>query len=142
MHLMRARQAATPQAATAAAAESFNTIGQVAGIWGYVLDDEPPVATLPYLEALQNELLRLDPIRSITTEPNPYPRSGNNRSTSSPMIPTPLATAMILTWPTCPNLLASTYRHVNESLGRQCAQRGMTLWGMSGTATDKVHHGL
>jgi len=135
MHPMRTRQAATSQAATAAAAETFNTFGQVAGIWGYVLDDEPPVAALPYLEALQNELLRLDPARPITTvfrRTEAVPAIRRQQFDIVTYDSYPFGHRHDPNMANTPEASRAYYRHVNESLGRQCAQRGVTLWVMPG----------
>jgi len=133
MHPMRTRQAATSQAATAA--KTFNTFGQVAGIWDYVLDDEPPIAALPYLEALLNELLRLDPTRLTTTvfrRTEAVPGIRRQRFDILTYNSYPFGHLNDPNMPNTPEISRKCYHDVNESLGRQCAQRGATLWGMPG----------
>ena len=134
-HPMRTRQAATPRAAAAAAAETFRTFGQVKGIWGYVLDDEPPIAALPYLEALETELLRLDATRPVTTvfrRTEAVPAIQRHQFGIVTYDSYPFGHERDPNLPNTPGASRQYYRHVNESLGRQCEKRGVTFWVMPG----------
>ena len=134
-HPQRTRQAATPRAAAAAAQETFRTFRDVEGIWGYVLDDEPPIAALPYLEALEKELLRLDPTRPVTTV--------FRRTEAAPAIARhafgivtydnyPFGHERDPNLPNTPSASRAFFRHVTEALGRQCDRRGVDFWVMPG----------
>lgn len=134
-HPRRTRQAATPQAAAAAAKETFETFRDVRGIWGYVLDDEPPIAALPYLEALERELVQLDPTRPVTTV--------FRRTEAGPAIARhafgivtydnyPFGHERDPNLPNTPSSSRDYFRGITETLGRQCDARGIDFWVMPG----------
>jgi len=134
-HPMNTRQAATPRAVSKAAEETFKTFGQVKGVWGYVLDDEPPIAALPYLEALETELLRLDPTRPITTvfrRTEAVPAIQHHQFGIVTYDCYPFGHARDPNLPNTPASSRQFYRGVTELLGRQCEKRGVTFWVMPG----------
>lgn len=134
-HPGRTRAAATPRAANLVASETFKTFGQVKGCWGYVLDDEPGIPAQPYLEAIERELLRLDPSRPVTTV--------FRRTEAAPAIQRhdmgivtvdnyPFGAAGNPNLPNTPEASRSFHRGVIESLGRAADKRGIELWVMPG----------
>ena len=135
MHPSRRRQAGTPQAAADAARETFQTFGDIQGIWGYVLDDEPPIAALPYLEALETELLRLDPTRPVTTvfrRTEAVPAIQRHRFGIVTYDCYPFGHKRDPNLPNTPAASRQFYRRVTETLGRHCEKRGVTFWVMPG----------
>ena len=143
MHPMQTRQAATPRAAAVAAAHTVGTFGQVDGIWGYVLDDEPPIAALPYLAAVETELRRLDPDRLVTcvyrrTEAVPGIRHHDFGIVTYNNYP--FGHARDPNLPNTPRASRDFFRRVTASLGRQCEIRGITFFAMPGAFQDIWGH--
>ena len=135
MHPFKTRQAATPRAVARAAETTFRTFGDTKGVWGYVLDDEPPIGALPYLDALENELLRLDPTRPVTTvfrRTEAVPAIGRYNFRIVTYDCYPFGHARDTNLPNTPAASRQFYRGVTEVLGRLCERRGVTFWVMPG----------
>lgn len=134
-HPGNTREAAVPHKAAKSAEDTFRTFGQVDGIWGYILEDEPRIASLPYLEAIETELRRLDPSRPLTTV---YQRDSAAAAVHRHHFPIvtydnyPFGHARDPNLPNTPAASRRFYRVVTEALGRQCDKRGTRFWVMPG----------
>ena len=134
-HPLNTRQAEVPHKAAKSAEDTFRMFGQIESIWGYILDDEPGTVALPYLEAIETELRRLDPGRPVTTV---YQRHGAAAAMQRHHFPIvtcdiyPFGHARDPNLPNTPEASRRYYREVTEGLGRQCDKRGATFWMMPG----------
>ena len=134
-HSQNTRQAEVPHKVTKSAEDTVRMFGQIEGIWGYILDDEPGTVALPNLEAIETELRRLDPGRPITTV---YQRGVAAAALHRHHFPIvtynnyPFGHARDPNLPNTPAGSRRYYRGVTETLGRQCDKRGATFWVMAG----------